>query len=257
MPNDIANTGTISATSLNLILTDEFTSFATTFNAFNFRNLAITAENDFNNYTPFDLDNLTIKTGGNFTNYGNFTAGNFTATVTNLQNNSIINVDSLTATAESYLNNQPYATINAISLTATAGETFRNSIGSVINTASLNVTAKNFNTNTDSTIDADTVTIEVANFANNISNVGIVSSDSLNFILTDDFTHESDSFTNFNNFSNLAITTEGTFTNNATINPTGNLVITTDGAFTNNDTIDLDGNLTITANSFNNSRRGG
>ena len=60
-----------------------------------------------------------------------------------------------------------------------------------------------------------------------------VSADSLNFILTDDFTHESDSFTGFNNFSNLAITTEGTFTNN--------------------DTIDLDGNLTITANSFANS----
>ena len=54
----------------------------------------------------------------------------------------------------------------------------------------------------------------------------------LNFILTDDFTHASDSFTGFNNFSNLAITTEGTFTNN--------------------DTIDLDGNLTITANTFNN-----
>ena len=77
------------------------------------------------------------------------------------------------------------------------------------------------------------MTIEVANFANNISNAGTISSDSLNFILTDDFTHASDSFTGFTNFSNLAITTEGTFTNNATINPTGN--------------------LTITANSFNNS----
>ena len=45
--------------------------------------------------------------------------------------------------------------------------------------------------------------------------------------------HESDSFTGFTNFSNLAITTDGTFTNN--------------------DTIDLAGNLTITANSFANS----
>ena len=43
----------------------------------------------------------------------------------------------------------------------------------------------------------------------------------------------SDSFTGFNNFSNLAITTEGTFTNNSAI--------------------DLAGvNQTITANSFNN-----
>ena len=72
------------------------------------------------------------------------------------------------------------------------------------------------------------------NFAD-ISNAATVSSDSLNFILTDDFTHTSDSFTGFTNFSNLAITT--------------------DGAFTNNDTIDLDGNLTAihgAANTFNN-----
>ena len=102
-----------------------------------------------------------------------------------------------------------------------------------INATNLTVTATNFNTTGISTIDAATVTIEVANFAANISNAGTISSDSLNFILTDDFTHTSDSFTGFTNFSNLAITTEGTFTNN--------------------DTIDLDGNLTITANSFANS----
>ena len=77
------------------------------------------------------------------------------------------------------------------------------------------------------------MTIEVTNFANDVSNTGTVSSDSLNFILTDDFTHNSTSFTGFNNFSNLAITTEG--------------------SFTNNNTIDLSGdNLTITANSFDN-----
>ena len=103
----------------------------------------------------------------------------------------------------------------------------------MINADSFTVTANGFNNTGTSTIDAATVTIEVANFASNISNAGTVSSASLNFILTDDFTHESDSFTNFNNFSNLAITTEGTFTNN--------------------DTINLAGNLTITANSFDNS----
>ena len=106
-----------------------------------------------------------------------------------------------------------------------------------------------FNNIAGATINADTMTIEVPNFAD-ISNAATVSSDSLNFILTDDFTHESDSFIGFTNFSNLAITTEGTFTNNDTIDLDGNLVITTDGAFTNNDTIDLDGNLTITANSI-------
>ena len=75
-------------------------------------------------------------------------------------------------------------------------------------------------------INANTVTIEVTNFADDISNAGTVSSASLNFILTNDFTHSSTSFSGFNNFSNLAITTEGTFTNTATINPTGNSAIT-------------------------------
>ena len=53
---------------------------------------------------------------------------------------------------------------------------------------------------------------------------------SASFILTDDFTHTSDSFNAFNNFSNLAITTNG--------------------AFTNNNNIDLAGDLTITANTL-------
>ena len=66
------------------------------------------------------------------------------------------------------------------------------------------------------TINADTVTFEVPNFVNDITNASTVSSDSLNFILTDDFTHTSTSFAGFNNFSNLAVTTEGTFTNNDT-----------------------------------------
>ena len=56
----------------------------------------------------------------------------------------------------------------------------------------------------------------------------------------------------FNNFSNLAITTNGAFTNNNNIDLTGNLAITADGSFTNNNNIDLAGDLTITANSFNN-----
>ena len=90
----------------------------------------------------------------------------------------------------------------------------------MINAASFNVTVKDFRTNGSSTIYADTVTIEAPNF-NDISynHFGIVSSDSLNFILTDDFTHTSTSFSGFNNFSDLAITTNGTFTNNATIKP--------------------------------------
>ena len=69
----------------------------------------------------------------------------------------------------------------------------------------MTVTANNFNTSGTSTIDAATVTIEVANFDDDISNAATVSAASLNFILTDDFTHASDSFTGFTNFSNLTV----------------------------------------------------
>ena len=72
----------------------------------------------------------------------------------------------------------------------------------------------------------------IPNFANDINNTATVSSDSLNFILTDDFTHSSTTLNGFNNFSNLTIST--------------------DGVFTNTTTLSLDGNLGITANTFTN-----
>ena len=260
--NDIANTGTVSSDSLNIILTDELTSSANTFNKFSFNNLTLTTEGYFINQSVLDLNNLTINTGVNFDNYGDITADSFTATVENyFNNNDTINATSLTATVGEDFNNTSFAminatnltvtaknfynfstttfisVINATSLTATVAENFNNNRNGVVNATNLTVTAKNFNTKAISTIDAATITIEVPNFAD-ISNAGIVSSTNLNFILTDDFTYSSDSFTNFNNFSNLAITTEGTFTNNDTIDLAG-------------------GNLTITADSFDNSRRGG
>ena len=222
--NDISNTGTISSDSLNLILTADFTNNSNTLNGFNsFRNLTVTTEGYFLNSSALDLDNLTIKIGSIF------------------ENREQINADSFTAVVNSFINS---LTINADNLNVIAEADFTNYAG-VINAASFNVTAKDFITSSSSSIDADTVTIEVPNF-DDISLRGIVSSDSLNIILTDDFTHTSDSFTNFNNFSDLAITTNGTFTNNATINPDGNLTIAAN-TFTNNATINPTGNLTITA----------
>ena len=231
--NDIANTGTISATSLNLILTDSFQTTATSFNGFNnFRNLAITTENSFFNQNVLDLDSLTIKIEDDFDNQNFITVDSFTVTAGRFGNFSEINTTSFTATVDGNLSNSDI--INTASFTATVGGVFGNygthSKGT-INATNLTVTATTFNTTGVSTIDAATITIEVTNFAD-ISNAATISSDSLNFILTDDFTHASDSFTGF------------TF---------NNLDISTDGAFTNNDTIDLDGNLTITANTFNNS----
>ena len=93
-----------------------------------------------------------------------------------------------------------------------------------------------------------------------IQNTGTISSASLNFILTDDFTHESNSFSGFNNFSNLAITTEGTFTNNNAIDLAGNLTITantfinTVGVVADAFTVSVAGDFdygTITANAYN------
>ena len=223
--NDLKNTGTISATSLNLILTDSFSHNITTFTGFNnFRNLAITTEGTFTSNVDFDLDNLIINAGSNFENQSTITAGNFTATVGDyFNNNDTINATSLTATAGEDFNNTSVAminatnltvtaknfynfstntlisVINATSLTATVAENFNNNRNGVVNATNLTVTAKNFNTKAISTIDAATITIEVPNFAD-ISNAGIVSSTNLNFILTADFTHASDSFTNFNNY---------------------------------------------------------
>ena len=115
-----------------------------------------------------------------------------------------------------------------------------------------------------SAINADTVIIEVTNFYDDITNSGTVSSASLNFILSDDFTHSSASFNGFNDFSNLAITTDCTFANNATINPTGNTAITANsfistGGVVNVDifalsvveTFDFANNGTITAKAYN------
>ena len=230
--NDIANTGTVSSTNLNIIFTDSLFSSTTTFNGFNFRNLALTTEGFFLSQSVFDLDNLTIKTGALFNNQATIDAASIIVTIgTAFNNSAIINVANFTVVAQ-YFTNDIVSTINADSFTATVEEKFLNNRESVINADSFTLTAKTFENIGFSTIDAATITIEVPNFASNINNAGTISAASLNFILTDDFTHTSDSFTGFN------------------IN---NLTVSTDGTFTNANTIDLDGNLTITANSFNNS----
>ena len=184
------------------------------------------------------------------------TFGDIAATNITLGGSSLV-LDVLNIQTGADFNNA--ASINTDNLNITAGADFNNAAS--INTNNLNITA-GADFNNSATINADTVTIEVTNFANDITNTSTVSSTSLNFILTDNFTHSSTSFSGFN-FSNLAISTDGTFTNNATINPTGNLTITAN-SFTNTggvfaDTFTLSGNGdfdyvnrgTITANTFN------
>ena len=234
--NNIGNAGTVSADSLNFILTDSFTHNGTSFNAFNFNNLGVSTDGTFTNSTTFAVDNLTIKTGESFENNSNnvITAASFTATVGGTFSNhlySTINADSFTATVGENFFNNIMATINADSFTLTTNN-FHN-INATINADSFTLITNKFSNNSSSTINADTITIEVPNFKNDISNSAIatISSDSLNIILTDDFTHDSVSFYSFN-FSNLTISTDGAFTNTATLS--------------------LDGNLEITANTFTN-----
>ena len=113
--------------------------------------------------------------------------------------------------------------INADSFNVIAGTYSANR--STVNADNFTVTANEFGNRNLATINADTVTIEVPDFVD-VSNVGgTVSSDSLNFIFTDNFDSSSNFFPGFNNFSNVAITTSGIFTNNHTIAPDSNLTI--------------------------------
>ena len=90
----------------------------------------------------------------------------------------------------------------------------------------------------------------MTNFVNDIDNTGTVSSDSLNFILTDSFTHESTTLNNFT-FNNLAITTEGYYANNANLT-VNNFNVTAGGNFVNYETINAnDFNVTATGDFTN------
>ena len=196
-----------------------------------------------------DTFNVTV-TGGSFRNIrSKLYANNFNVTArTSFENrdSAIINVDSLNVTAGIYFNNSKHSEISVVSFNVTTERDFVNDDNATITSDSFfNVTAGyDFENTNSSTIAADNVTIEVANFDDDIDNTETVSSNSLNFILTDDFTHNSTTLNGFNNFSNLGVSTDGSFTNNSTINPTGNLTITANsfantGGVVNVDTFNL------------------
>ena len=228
---DIKNTGTVSSDNLNFILTDDFVTTSVSFNGFNFSNLGVSTDGGFGIYHNLDVDNLTIKTAFNFANQATITADNFTAIVGSyFRNHSRINAENFTATVEVDFRILS-GVINADNFNVTLGGTLGNYSGSMIN--------------------ADNVTIEVLNFDDNIDNIATVSSDSLNFILTDDFTYSSTTLNGFKNFSNLGFSTDGSFTNSSTIDIAGNLAITAGANFSNSVTIDAD-TVTIEVTNFDN-----
>ena len=121
--------------------------------------------------------------------------------------------DTLTVSGSAFFNVDDFYNYGKIDVAndfnVTAGDDFSNR--ATINTDSFNVTTDNFYNYDNATISADTVTIEVTNFNDDIDNTGTVSSDSLNFILTDSFTRSSTSFSGFTNFNNLGIITDNSF----------------------------------------------
>ena len=78
---NIYNTGTISADSLNFILTDSFTRSSTSFSGFtNFNNLGIITDSYFANEADLTVNNFNVTAGGNFVNYETINANDFNVT---------------------------------------------------------------------------------------------------------------------------------------------------------------------------------
>ena len=106
------------------------------------------------------------------------------------------------------------------------------------------------NFNNYGTVATDSLTITAENFDANIYNTGTISADSLNFILTDTFTHKVNSFNGFS-FNNLGVNTRGDFTNRHELN-VSTLTITVadfDANINNDSTISADAlNLTTSSN---------
>ena len=206
------------------------------------------------NMEAITTNTFNLNVGGNFSNNdanNDFTWGaNDTLTVlgsafvttdsfTNLGYIDIANSFNVTAgadfvTAGEDFFNQYSATISADSFNVTVGYNFYNRDGATINADNFNVTAgDSFSNEDNATINADTVTIEVTNFADDIDNSATISSASLNFILTDDFTRSSTSFNGFTNFNNLGIITDGSFYNEVDLT-VNNLNVTAGNDFVNN-----------------------
>ena len=191
--DDISNSGTVTADSLNFILTNNFSTSATSFNAFNFRNLAIITDATFTNNSDIELDgNLTI-TANTFTNNAQITLdGNLTITANSFSlNQGIDGTDTVTIEVPNLDNDiSSGANIKSNSLNLIFTDDFLylraklefissqvenlafTTNGSFANLFPLTLvgsfTVKANRISIDDTITAATVTLEAPNFANDI-----------------------------------------------------------------------------------------
>ena len=142
---NIYNTGTISADSLNFILTDSFTRSSTSFSGFtNFNNLGIITDSYFANEADLTVNNFNVTAGGNFVNYETINANDFNVTAGDSFYNwygATIDAENFNVTAGDLFYNYRGAIINADSFNVTAGDRFYNYRSATINADSFNVTA--------------------------------------------------------------------------------------------------------------------
>ncbi len=268
--DDITTFATVSADTLNFILTNDFTHTSDSFNGFTFNNLGVSTDGYFRNEADLAVNSFnvtageyfwnrnsaTINTGSfnvtagtNFENHDNATinAGSFNVTTgTDFTNTgSTIKADSFNVTTGTRFYNEESSTIDADSFNVTTGTRFYN-YAATINADNVYITAgTRFYNEESSTINANSVTIEVTDFAADIENTATVAADTLNLILTNNFTYSSDSFNGFT-FNNLGVDTQGRFINEADLVVPGTLTIeVTDFA------ADIENTATVSADTLN------
>ena len=212
--------------------------------------LHIQAGRDFINSTTIDAESLSITAGVDFSNSGAIVADTLTIEVTSfaddVSNSGTVTADNLNFILTNNFSHESNSftgfTFNNLDI-STDG-TFTNNYAILLadNLTNLTITANTFTNNAfldldgnltittnsffnNRSVSTDTITIEVPNFANDITNSSTIKSNSLNFILTDDFNLFNNSLKNFYTFSNLAFTTKGNFHSFLEVNLAGSFAV--------------------------------
>ena len=250
---NIYNTGTISADSLNFILTDSFTRSSTSFSGFtNFNNLGIITDSYFANEADLTVNNFNVTAGGNFVNYETINANDFNVTAGDSFYNwygATIDAENFNVTAGDLFYNYRGAIINADSFNVTAGDRFYNYRSATINADSFNVTAGgHFYNYRSATINADSFNVTAGGHFYNYRGA-IINADSFNVTAGGHFYNYRSATINANDFN---VTAGADFINSARdFENNNNSTINADSFNVTADSFLNEANSTITANECN------
>ena len=250
---NIYNTGTISADSLNFILTDSFTRSSTSFSGFtNFNNLGIITDSYFANEADLTVNNFNVTAGGNFVNYETINANDFNVTAGDSFYNwygATIDAENFNVTAGDLFYNYRGAIINADSFNVTAGDRFYNYRSAIINADSFNVTAGDrFYNYRSATINADSFNVTAGGHFYNYRSATI-NADSFNVTAGGHFYNYRSATINANDFN---VTAGADFINSARdFENNNNSTINADSFNVTADSFLNEANSTITANECN------